>query len=168
MELIIDWETNPFLRCWVLFGFSNQVKKSLISSQGRILEKKDNTPVTVADFGVQALISLGMNQLISRIIFLYVWMIRYPNLRLMVVELGKLFPSIPLVAEEDSEFLRSISKISVVDYVIRSVVDQLSDSDETNSLSRNDLLEAIDRGGENAFTYNEKPATYWVSQPFAN
>ncbi|KMZ62866.1 putative PAP-specific phosphatase, mitochondrial [Zostera marina] len=114
------------------------VKKSLISSQGRILEKKDNTPVTVADFGVQALISL---------------------------ELGKLFPSIPLVAEEDSEFLRSISKISVVDYVIRSVVDQLSDSDETNSLSRNDLLEAIDRGGENAFTYNEKPATYWVLDP---
>ena len=36
-----------------------QVKASLLSSDGRVLEKNDNTPVTVADFGVQALISLG-------------------------------------------------------------------------------------------------------------
>lgn len=37
----------------------DQVKQSLFSSDGRILEKNDQTPVTVADFGVQALISLG-------------------------------------------------------------------------------------------------------------
>lgn len=36
-----------------------QVKASLSSSDGRVLEKNDQTPVTVADFGVQALISLG-------------------------------------------------------------------------------------------------------------
>ncbi|XP_038711042.1 putative PAP-specific phosphatase, mitochondrial isoform X7 [Tripterygium wilfordii] len=36
-----------------------EVKSSLFSAGGRILEKNDQTPVTVADFGVQALVSLG-------------------------------------------------------------------------------------------------------------
>lgn len=36
-----------------------QVKKSLFSGDERILEKNDQTPVTIADFGVQALVSLG-------------------------------------------------------------------------------------------------------------
>lgn len=36
-----------------------QVKSSLFSSDGRIIKKNDQTPVTVADFGVQALVSLG-------------------------------------------------------------------------------------------------------------
>lgn len=35
------------------------MKRSLFSSEGRILEKNDQTPVTIADFGVQALVSLG-------------------------------------------------------------------------------------------------------------
>ncbi|GMP74910.1 hypothetical protein CsSME_00032169 [Camellia sinensis var. sinensis] len=35
------------------------VKKYLLTGDRRILEKNDQTPVTVADFGVQALISLG-------------------------------------------------------------------------------------------------------------
>ncbi|XP_024631860.1 putative PAP-specific phosphatase, mitochondrial isoform X2 [Medicago truncatula] len=35
-----------------------QVKSSLFSTDGKVLEKNDQTPVTVADFGVQALISL--------------------------------------------------------------------------------------------------------------
>ncbi|KAE8728635.1 putative PAP-specific phosphatase [Hibiscus syriacus] len=56
------------------------VQRSLFSDKGGILEKNDQTPVTVADFGVQALVSL---------------------------ELGRLFPSIPLVAEEDSGYIRS-------------------------------------------------------------
>ncbi|KAJ1434804.1 Inositol monophosphatase-like [Sesbania bispinosa] len=34
------------------------VKSSLFSTDGKVLEKNDQTPVTVADFGVQALISL--------------------------------------------------------------------------------------------------------------
>lgn len=38
-----------------------QVKSSLFSADGKVLEKNDQTPVTVADFGVQALISLGIN-----------------------------------------------------------------------------------------------------------
>lgn len=103
-----------------------------------------------------------MNELIS-IFFLYCWMTVCPNSRLMItLELGKLFPSIPLVAEEDSTFLRTISKKNVVDYVVKAVVDQLSNSDEAKSLSSDDLLEAIDRGGQNAFTFNAKLATYWV------
>jgi 3'(2'), 5'-bisphosphate nucleotidase len=36
------------------------VKSSLFSTDGKVLEKNDQTPVTVADFGVQALISLGI------------------------------------------------------------------------------------------------------------
>ena len=35
------------------------MKSSLFSSDGRVVEKNDQTPVTVADFGVQALVSLG-------------------------------------------------------------------------------------------------------------
>lgn len=31
----------------------------MLASDGKILEKNDQTPVTVADFGVQALVSLG-------------------------------------------------------------------------------------------------------------
>ncbi|KHG07652.1 hypothetical protein F383_34478 [Gossypium arboreum] len=106
------------------------VQRSLFSVEGRIIEKKDQTPVTVADFGVQALISL---------------------------ELSKSFPSIPLVAEEDSGFLRSNN---LVDPVISAVSDQMSFN--MKSLSHDDVLEAIDRGGKNAFAMGTKPATYWV------
>lgn len=40
-----------------------QVKSSLLSADGQVLEKNDQTPVTVADFGVQALVSLGNKKL---------------------------------------------------------------------------------------------------------
>lgn len=35
------------------------MKASLLSGDRRVLEKNDETPVTIADFGVQALISFG-------------------------------------------------------------------------------------------------------------
>jgi 3'(2'), 5'-bisphosphate nucleotidase len=35
------------------------VKRSLLSGGRKILEKNDQSPVTIADFGVQALISFG-------------------------------------------------------------------------------------------------------------
>uniref|UniRef100_A0A3Q7F4H6 Uncharacterized protein n=1 Tax=Solanum lycopersicum TaxID=4081 RepID=A0A3Q7F4H6_SOLLC len=35
------------------------VKSLLFSDDDKILEKNDQTPVTIADFGVQALVSLG-------------------------------------------------------------------------------------------------------------
>ncbi|KAL9236714.1 hypothetical protein vseg_011350 [Gypsophila vaccaria] len=109
------------------------VQKSLFSNDRRILEKNDNTPVTIADFSVQALISL---------------------------ELGKLFPSIPLVAEEDSAFLRSNN---LADAVVSVLNDTTSFS--YNQLTDDEVLQAIDRGGNNAVAFDEKPATYWVLDP---
>ncbi|KAA8515384.1 hypothetical protein F0562_019005 [Nyssa sinensis] len=109
------------------------VKKSLFSSDGRILEKNDQTPVTVADFGVQALVSL---------------------------ELSKLFPSIPLVAEEDSAFLCSSN---LVNSVVNAVIDKACFQDK--QLTQVDVLEAIDRGGKDAFSFGPEPATYWVLDP---
>lgn len=109
------------------------VKKFLFSGDERILEKNDQTPVTIADFGVQALVSL---------------------------ELGRQFPSIPLVAEEDSAFLRSNS---LADLVVDAVIDRASLRDE--SLTHIDVMEAIDRGGKDAFVFGANPATYWVLDP---
>nr|XP_043624200.1 putative PAP-specific phosphatase, mitochondrial [Erigeron canadensis] len=105
------------------------VKRSLFTSDGKILEKIDQTPVTIADFGVQALISL---------------------------ELGKQFPSIPLVAEEDSAFLRSNN---LIESVVKVVTEKVSSGDK--ALTQDDVLEAIDRGG----TFGPNPATYWVLDP---
>ncbi|XVF40609.1 hypothetical protein PTKIN_Ptkin01aG0127700 [Pterospermum kingtungense] len=109
------------------------VQRSLFFDEGGVLKKNDQTPVTVADFGVQALVSLG---------------------------LSKLFPAIPLVAEEDSAFLRSNN---LVDPVVNAVSDKMSFDEE--SLSHADVLEAIDRGGKNAFAFGTKPATYWILDP---
>ncbi|XP_018457432.2 putative PAP-specific phosphatase, mitochondrial isoform X2 [Raphanus sativus] len=109
------------------------VKRSLFSSkEDKILEKNDQTPVTIADFGVQALVSL---------------------------QLSKLFPSIPLVAEEDSLFLR---ENNLVNSVVSEVIANAADDDH---LSDADVLEAIDRGGKDAHTFCNKPATYWVLDP---
>ncbi|AEE82476.1 3'(2'), 5'-BISPHOSPHATE NUCLEOTIDASE-like protein [Arabidopsis thaliana] len=109
------------------------VKRSLFSSKEKIVEKNDQTPVTIADFGVQALVSL---------------------------ELSKLFPSIPLVAEEDSHFVRANNLVSSV---VSEVKSKASIGD--NHLSDADVLEAIDRGGKDAYTFCNKPATYWVLDP---
>lgn len=109
------------------------VQKSLFSDDGGVLEKNDNTPVTIADFSVQALISL---------------------------ELKKLFPWIPLVAEEDSAFLRSNN---LADVVVNVVKDNTSFTHE--QLTDDEVLEAIDRGGSNATAFEAKPATYWVLDP---
>ncbi|XP_022772471.1 putative PAP-specific phosphatase, mitochondrial [Durio zibethinus] len=116
------------------------VQRSLFSDEGRIIEKNDQTPVTVADFGVRLLFC------VSSI--------------LSVIELSKLFPSIPLVAEEDSGFLCSNN---LVDPVVNAISDKTSFDEE--SLSHADVLEAIDRGGENDFGFGTKPATYWILDP---
>ncbi|XP_059292794.1 putative PAP-specific phosphatase, mitochondrial [Lycium ferocissimum] len=108
------------------------VKKSLFSSDGRILEKNDQTPVTIADFGVQALVSLEMN---------------------------RLFPSIPLVAEEDSAFLRSNNLVGSVADVVK---DKATLGDEVTD---DNILKAIDRGGKDACVFGPKPATYWILDP---
>ncbi|XP_031499306.1 putative PAP-specific phosphatase, mitochondrial isoform X2 [Nymphaea colorata] len=122
-----------------------EVKRSLLSNgDGGVVEKNDQTPVTIADFGVQALVSL---------------------------ELGNLFPSIPLVAEEDSSYLRtSFMKpdengnhgySSLVESILKAVTNNVS----CRSLSCGDVLQAIDRGGKSAHAFGSKPATYWVLDP---
>lgn len=77
----------------------------------------------------------------------------------LIEELGRQFPSIPLVAEEDSAFLRSNS---LADLVVDAVIDKASLRDE--SLTHIDVMEAIDRGGKDAFVFGANPSTYWVSQ----
>ncbi|XP_057764659.1 putative PAP-specific phosphatase, mitochondrial isoform X1 [Salvia miltiorrhiza] len=109
------------------------VQKSLFSSDGNIIEKIDQTPVTVADFGVQALVSL---------------------------EMSKLFPSIPLVAEEDSGFVR---ENNLAGAVFAEVTEKSSISDK--ELSEDDVLKAIDRGGKDAYVFGPEPTTYWILDP---
>uniref|UniRef100_A0A0E0LM60 3'(2'),5'-bisphosphate nucleotidase n=1 Tax=Oryza punctata TaxID=4537 RepID=A0A0E0LM60_ORYPU len=117
------------------------VKRTLLSGDKKILEKNDQTPVTVADFGVQALISL---------------------------ELQQSFPSIPLVAEEDSASLRSSntddnSSNVLVESISSAVADKVSNANSL--LTHDDVLRAIDRGGKNAVSFDSNPATYWVLDP---
>lgn len=78
---------------------------------------------------------------------------------LLDAELGTLFPSIPLVAEEDSTFLRSNN----LAHSVLKVVTHKSSSQ--NELTQDDVLEAIDRGANAAFAFGSKPATYWVGIP---
>ncbi|GAB2259618.1 hypothetical protein Droror1_Dr00010473 [Drosera rotundifolia] len=110
-----------------------EVRRKLVADDGGIVEKSDRTPVTVADFGVQGLVSL---------------------------ELSKWFPSIPLVAEEDSTFLRSNN-------LVKPVVNAVNDHSELEggAFTDTDVLGAIDRGGQSLLAFGAKPATYWVLDP---
>lgn len=71
--------------------------------------------------------------------------------------MNRLFPSIPLVAEEDSAFLRSNN---LVGSVLDVVKDKATLGDE---VTENNILKAIDRGGKHACEFGPEPATYWVS-----
>ncbi|KAL5197458.1 hypothetical protein ABZP36_000970 [Zizania latifolia] len=106
------------------------VRRTLLSGDKKILEKNDQTPVTVADFGVQALISL---------------------------ELQRSFPTIPLVAEEDSASVRSNNVL--VESISSAVADNVSHVD--SPLTHDDVLRAIDRGGKDVVS----SSTYWVLDP---
>ncbi|KAF8664467.1 hypothetical protein HU200_054641 [Digitaria exilis] len=116
------------------------VKRSLFSGGKSILEKNDQTPVTIADFGVQALVSL---------------------------ELQRLFPSIPLVAEEDSASLRSPEADDNNNVLVESIFSAVADkvSSSGSPLTQDDVLRAIDRGGKDAVSFDSNPATYWVLDP---
>jgi len=83
--------------------------------------------------------------------------VSFINYLLFLAELGKLFPLIPLVAEEDSAFLRANN---LADSVVKIVNDKTSFTHEV--LTDDEVLEAIDRGGNNAVAFEAKPATYWV------
>lgn len=83
---------------------------------------------------------------------------KYCCFHVLVTELGNLFPSIPLVAEEDSASMRSNN---LADLVVNAVTGNSSVTHR--SCNEADVLQAIDRGGKDAFTFGYKPATYWVS-----
>lgn len=81
-------------------------------------------------------------------------------------ELQQLFPSIPLVAEEDSAFLRLTSTDDnssnvLVESISSAVADKVNNND--SPLTHDDVLRAIDRGGKDAVFFDSNPATYWVS-----
>ncbi|OEL35414.1 putative PAP-specific phosphatase, mitochondrial [Dichanthelium oligosanthes] len=116
------------------------VKRSLFSGAKSILEKNDQTPVTIADFGVQALISLGNPQHNFEVQF----------------------------CEEDSASLRSSkaddnSSDVLVESIFSAVADKVSNSG--SPLTQDDVLRAIDRGGKDAVSFDSNPATYWVLDP---
>jgi 3'(2'), 5'-bisphosphate nucleotidase len=80
---------------------------------------------------------------------------------LLSEELQRLFPSIPLVAEEDSASLRRCSVDDdscdiLIDSIFRAVADKASNNDSP-------LTHAIDRGGKEAVSFDSNPATYWVN-----
>lgn len=61
------------------------------------------------------------------------------------------------MAEEDSAFLRSRNLVGTV---LDAVSSEASSTCKT--LTQDDVLKAIDRGGKDAFVFGSKPATYWV------
>nr|BAJ88879.1 predicted protein [Hordeum vulgare subsp. vulgare] len=117
------------------------VRESMLVGDEKILEKNDQTHVTIADFGVQALISF---------------------------ELQQLFPSIPLVAEEDSAFIRSSNAAdSNSNTLVESISSFVTQKVNNNGppLTHDDVLRAIDRGGKDAVSFDSNPATYWLLDP---
>lgn len=61
------------------------------------------------------------------------------------------------MAEEDSASVRSNN---LADLVVNAVTGNSSIAHR--SCTESDVLQAIDRGGKDAFTFGAEPATYWV------
>nr|BAC84032.1 putative 3(2),5-bisphosphate nucleotidase [Oryza sativa Japonica Group] len=82
-------------------------------------------------------------------------------------QLQRSFPSIPLVAEEDSASLRSSnadnSSNVLVESISSAVADNVSNTDSL--LTHDDVLRAIDKGGKDSASFDSNPATYWVLDP---
>jgi 3'-phosphoadenosine 5'-phosphosulfate (PAPS) 3'-phosphatase len=92
-----------------------------------VLAKKDKSPVTVADFGSQALIARA---------------------------LGEAFPDDPIIAEEDSAELRQPGSAAILDQVLRRVRAVRGGGDSTETAGTLDAAEVcrwIDRGGTSAY-----------------
>ena len=93
------------------------------------LEKRDKSPVTVADFASQAIIARALQAA---------------------------FPTIPLIAEEDSAALRSDDNQDCLREVVQLLQDELQDS----SLSADTVCQWIDHGG--ASEYSD---LFWTLDP---
>ena len=99
------------------------------SVTAQALEKRDKSPVTVADFASQAIIASALK---------------------------RVFPEIPLIAEEDSAALRTVENTNSLDRVVTEV--RLALDDDT--LSADTICEWIDHGG--ASEYSE---LFWTLDP---
>jgi HAL2 family 3'(2'),5'-bisphosphate nucleotidase len=86
-----------------------------------VLAKKDKSPVTVADFGSQALIARA---------------------------LGEAFPDDPIIAEEDSAELRQPEGAAILDQVLRHVRAVRAGGDTLDAV---EVCRWIDRGGTSAY-----------------
>ncbi|XP_017982272.1 PREDICTED: SAL1 phosphatase isoform X2 [Theobroma cacao] len=111
-----------------------KVQKSLLQSD--VQSKNDRSPVTVADYGSQALVSFVLQQ-------------EFPA-------------EFSLVAEEDSKDLRKDGAQELVDRITKLVNDSLA-SDESYSvtLSTEDVLKAIDSGKSEGGSQGR----HWVLDP---
>ncbi|CAA2982274.1 SAL1 phosphatase-like [Olea europaea subsp. europaea] len=113
-----------------------QVQKALLQSD--IQSKSDKSPVTVADYGSQALVSFILE---------------------------KEFPSMPfsLVAEEDSEDLRREETRGTLVRIKELVNDTLASNgmNDISPLSEEDVLDAIDRGKSEGGPHGQ----HWVLDP---
>lgn len=99
------------------------------SVTAQALEKRDKSPVTVADFASQAIIAAALR---------------------------RVFPEIPLIAEEDSAALRSAENASALERVVLEVRTALDDE----TLSSDTICEWIDHGG--ASEYSD---LFWTLDP---
>ena len=89
-----------------------------------ILAKKDKSPVTVADFGSQALVART---------------------------LAEAFPDDPIIAEEDSAELRLPGNAPLLDQVLRHVRNIRAEGDSTDAIDAGRVCAWIDRGGTSAY-----------------
>jgi 3'(2'), 5'-bisphosphate nucleotidase len=101
-----------------------------------VLAKKDRSPVTVADYGSQALIART---------------------------LAEAFPDDPIIAEEDSAELRHPENAAILDQVhrhVRAVQAEVDTGDTASAVDAGEVCRWIDRGGTSA--YRDR---FWTLDP---
>ena len=99
------------------------------SVTAQAIEKRDKSPVTVADFASQAIIAAALK---------------------------RVFPEVPLIAEEDSAALRTPENAQSLDRVVTEVRIALDDE----ALSEDTICEWIDHGGA-----SEYADLFWTLDP---
>ena len=90
-----------------------------------VLAKKDKSPVTVADFGSQALVARA---------------------------LGEAFPDDPIIAEEDSAELREPENAAILDQVLRHVRAVRAGTTASGVPDAGEVCRWIDRGGASEYS----------------
>src|SRR5262249_14400072 len=129
-----EWEREVAVQAVREAAWLSRAVASEILPEG--LAKKDKSPVTVADFGSQALIARA---------------------------LAESFPDDALIREEDSAELRLPENAPILDQVLRHVraIRAASDSDEAGpALDADEVCRWIDRGGT-----SEHRDRFWTLDP---